>query len=176
MKRTLVIVFIVVVTAGGYALLGAPALVLRDAEYRQSVATTQPLVAALNARVRENPKDLAAYATLGQLLMETGKHTASAEAYRHAVLLSGGDPMLILQYNKALIFAAGGQVSDKAAEGLHMVLKLLPGQPEARYFLAIQSLQAGNAEAAMQEMKALYHELPEDSPLKTIINRQIGRE
>ena len=121
------------------------------------------------------------YAWLGQpetarLMREYENAGSLSEMYRRAVLKSGGDPALILAYNKALIAEAGGEVSDAAKKGLEMVLTLSPGEPEARYLLAIRTLQEGKTKQAMREMKALYHELPENHPLRALMDAQIGRK
>lgn len=122
------------------------------------------------------PVDAAGWAALGQERMEAGRYAESAEAYRRAVLLSGGEPRLVLQHAKSLVFRSGGEVGEDAAGAFALVLVAMPGNPEARYFLALRDLQQGRAEAAMKVFKALYADLPDDAPLKRIMKRQIGRE
>lgn len=168
-------VFVFTLSAGLFLLLSSPEVSLLEAERKADMAAAQPVIDGLEAHLKNHPDDVRAWAKLGEKWMETGRYTASAEAYRHAVLLTEGNPAMILQYNKALIFAARGEVTDDAKRGLQMVLKLDAGNPEARYFLALRQVQDGDLKTAMQEMKSLYHELPEGSPLKEIIDRQIGR-
>lgn len=170
------LLFVIVFTAALYWYLGAPEVVRLEEERQAELEAAKPEIHRLEEELKANPKDAAAWAALGQKYMEIARYTASSEAYRRAVLLSGGHPALILQYNKALIFAANGEVSDKANEGMAMVLKLDPGNPEARYFMALHKFQQGEIPAAMAEIKALYKELPADSPLKAVIDRQIGRK
>lgn len=167
---------ILLITGALYALAGAPGVIRPEAQRRAEVQAAQPEITRLETALRETPEALHAWAQLGRLHMEIGQYISSAEAYRRAVLLSGGEAGLILQYSKALVFAANGEVTDAAKRGLDRVLAQDARNPEARYFLALHALQQGDVPAAMQGMKALYRELPEDSPLKAIINRQIGRE
>lgn len=149
-----------------YLLLGAPETAWDVQKYRAIEAESEPLRVQLAAKER--------WAELGDMEMALLHHNAAAEAYRKAVLKSGGDARLILQYNKALVFAASGTVTDHAKKGFEMVLKMLPKNPEARYFLAVRKMQDGDTEAAMKEMRALFKELPDDSPLKQMMRAQIG--
>lgn len=160
---------------GLYSWIGAPRLLplleARDQAVRHLTAQiTQNL-----ERIKKNSNDLGAWVSLGADFLKTGQIDAAVRAFKQAVLLSGGDPDLILAYAKAQILQADGQVTDNAARGLEMVLMMQPDNPEARYFMAVRKLQAGQTKEAMKEMKALYHALPEDSPVKAMINEQIGR-
>ncbi len=169
------LLFVLAFTAALYAWLGEPNVAWMDYQFQAEVAREQPNIDRLKARVKESPEELIPWVLLGSAYMKTARYAAGAEAYKRAVVLSGGEPGLILQYNKALIFAAGGEVTDEAKKGMEMALKLDPGNPEARYFLAIRKLQDDKAEEAMKDMKSLYKELEPGSPLKMLIDSQIGR-
>lgn len=175
-QRILTGLFVCAFSAAVYAYAGSPSIAMQNMERLQTIRDAKPQIAALQAEVQSHPDRIKAWAKLGEIDMSIGRYSSSAEAWKHAVLLTGGNPAVILQYNKALIFAANGTVTDDAKKGLEMVLKLNPGNPEARYFLALRDLQDGNTQQAMQKMKALYHDLPQDSPIKEIIDRQIGRK
>ena len=108
--------------------------------------------------------------------METSQFSAAANAYKQAVLLSGGNPVFIMAYSRALIMEADGEVTDDAKKSLDIVLVLQPENEEARYFMAVRKLQSGNSREAMTEMKELYKSLADGSPLKAMIDRQIGRQ
>lgn len=160
---------------GLYTLIGAPEIVpmieVRDArlvELKTSIVKNSDLVKA-------DAKNLRAWVALGDDFMETGQYAAAANAFRQSVKLSGGDPALILAYARAMITDEGGKVSDHAKKSLEMVLMQEKDSAEAQYFLIVRKLQDGNAEEAMQEMKALYRSLPDGSPLKDMIDRQRGR-
>ncbi len=126
--------------------------------------------------VKADPKSLGAWVTLGTDFLETGQLDSAVGAFKQAVLLSGGDPTLVLAYAKAQIMRADGKVTDEAKRGLEIVLMLQPQNPDARYFMIVRKLQDGKTEDAMKEMKALYQSLPDGSPVKDMINAQIGRK
>jgi len=162
MKRY-VIIFIGLMSAALYDLLGnAPRL--------QEIAQWQARI--IEARDIQTPT---AWAELGRAYMQARDFADAAQAYKQAVVHSGGAVDLILRYAEALIFAADGNVTDDAARALDAVLQQGPND-EARYFSALRKLQQGDTQTAMRDMKALYRSLPQDAPLRHIINRQIGRE
>jgi len=126
--------------------------------------------------VKTDPKNLNAWVELGQAFLETGQWEAAENALKQAVLLSGGDPVLILAYAKSIMLVAGGTVTDEAKKSLRMVLLQEPKNEEAQYYLALRQLQDGNTKEAMKAMKELYHSLSADSPLKAMIDKQIGKD
>ena len=160
---------------GLYRLVGTPEMVPLLVERELKIIALKENIVKNSELLKANPKNLPAWIDLGQSFIETGQYAAAANALKQAVLLSGGDPRLILAYAKALIMEAGGKVGDDAKKGLEMVLLQGKKNPEARYFLAVRKLQDGKTEQAMKDMKALYRSLPKDSPLKATIDRQIGR-
>ncbi len=160
---------------GVYRFVGNPEVVPMVAEYRQKMETVKTALSENAVAVRKNPKNLPAWIALGQAFMETGQWKSAADAFRQAVVLSNGDPRLILAYARALIFVDEGKVGDGAKKSLEMVILQDKENAEARYFLAVRKLQDGDNEAAMKEMKTLYRSLPENSPLKRMIDAQIGR-
>jgi cytochrome c-type biogenesis protein CcmH len=160
---------------GVYAAVGNSTAVHEVEVHQQKIATASAALVEYSEKVKKNPRDLAAWIALGQAFMETSQWKPAANAFKEAVRLSGGDPRLILAYAKALIFAGDGKVSDHAKKSLEMVVLQDPKNEEARYFLAVRQLQDGNTETAMKNMKELYRSLSEDSPLKQMIDQQIGR-
>lgn len=158
---------------GLYAFIGSPELVPLMEARQERIEDIKASMAKNSALVESDPKNLMAWIALGQAFVETGQWDAAANAFRQAVLLSNGNPELIMAYAKALILGADGQVSDDARKSLEMVLLQEPEHEEARYYLAVRELQDGHTEKAMKMMKALYRSLPDDSPLKETIDRQI---
>jgi cytochrome c-type biogenesis protein CcmH len=160
---------------GIYSLTGSPEIVPLLKEREAELAMLKDAIVRNSEAVKTDPNNLAAWAALGEAFTQTGQYTAAVNAFKQAVLLAKGEPSLILAYARAMILADGGKVSHRAKKSLEMVLMQQPENPEARYFLAIRKLQDGNTQQAMKEMKTLYRSLPEGSPLKGMIDRQIGR-
>jgi cytochrome c-type biogenesis protein CcmH len=178
-RRTIIAVtalFFTAASLGIYAMVGSPQLIPLLEKRQQRINELAAEITDNLAKVKSDPKDLGAWVILGTAFLETGQLDSAVGAFKQAVVLSGGDPALILAYAKAQIMQADGKVTDDAKKGLEMVLMLQKDNPDARYFMALRKLQDGKTQEAMADMKALYHSLPDDSPVKSMINKQIGRE
>lgn len=161
---------------GLYALLGAPKLVPVIAEHNAHMQKLHKDMQAQLDAAEANPRNLDAWVELGRIYMEAGQYKNAAHAFRQAVILSQGHPMVILAYATAMIYDDDGKISDDAKKALDMVLLQQPDNAEARYFLVLRMLQDGQTKQAMKAMKELYRSLPENSPLKGTIDKQIGRK
>jgi cytochrome c-type biogenesis protein CcmH len=168
--------FFMISSAGLYAMLGSPAIVPLLAARQEKLDSLRHTILAMSARVKANAHDLPAWVELGRSFMETAQYSGAANAFRQAVVLSKGNPVLLLAYAQAMIADANGKVTDDAKKALEMCLLQDRGNDEARYWLAVRQLQDGHMEQAMTAMKSLYHSLPDNSPLKAMIDRQIGRK
>lgn len=160
---------------GLYEIFGAPAIIsLLDAR-RQEMARLKADIVSNSGRVKANPNDLAAWVKLGEDFMETGQFDAASNAFREAVVLSNGNPDLIVAYARAQIEAADGKVTPEAKKSLEMVMLQQPRNDMARYYLIVWQLQSGDQALAMEEMKKFYASLPKDSPVRKMIDQEIGK-
>lgn len=158
-----------------YSLIGAPELLPLMEKRQQRLEELKTVIVTRLQEAKADPRNLAAWVELGDSFMETRQYAAAVNAFKQAVLLSQGDSGLILAYARAQILEADGKVTDEAKKGMDMVLLQDHGNAEARYWLIVRKLQDGHTPEAMQEMKALYHSLPADSPVKAMMDRQMGR-
>ncbi len=170
-----VAVLFFVLGLGTYQIVGAPEIVPLLAERDKKLEALKTSITSNSEVVKKDSKNLKAWVALGDDFMQTGQYKAAANAYKQSVLLTAGNPLLILSYARATILSEEGKVGDHAKKSLEMVLLQQPENAEAKYFLTMRKLQDGNTQEAMKDMKALYASLPADSPLKAMIDRQIGR-
>ncbi len=152
-----------------YLVEGAPGLpsqpfATRDQGMRIAIQTAAAEARALEQRLAAAPQDRSGWIDLGQRWSELGEDAKAADAYGHAIGLSGGDPDLTGRYGEALVGANGGTVTDTARAAFEQVLKLRPGDPRARYFLALGNAQAGDDRAALDLWQGLMRDLPADAP------------
>lgn len=159
-----------------YNKFGTPDIVPLMAEREQELAQLKQKIIANSELIKNDPKNMKAWIELGDSFMESNQFSAAANAYKQAVLLSQGNSKLIMSYVQALIIDSGGTVTEEAKKGLEMVRMLEPQNEQAQYFLIMHKVQSGNTGEAMEEMKKLYKSLPDDSPIKDAIDRQIGRK
>lgn len=159
-----------------YDRLGTAEIIPLMVEREVRLNALKEKIAKNSSEVKKNPENIKAWIELGDNFMESSQFSAAANAYKQTILLSKGNPKLIMAYVHALIIEANGSVTEEAKRSLDIVLMLQPENEQARYFAAVQKLQTGNMEEAMKEMKSLYQSLKDGSPLKDAIDRQIGRK
>lgn len=159
-----------------YRQFGTPEILPLLKEREEKLSALKEKIIENSEAVKKDPKDLKAWLALGDNFMESDQFSAAANAYKQGILLTQGNPATIMAYARALILAEGGTVTEEAKKSLDMLLMLEPKNEEARYFEAVYKMQSGDTKNAMQEMKELYKSLPADSPLKDMIDRQIGRK
>ncbi|MDE3016000.1 MAG: hypothetical protein KGI29_03660 [Pseudomonadota bacterium] len=160
---------------GMYEMFGAPGIIPLLAARQAEMARLKEDIVSNSQRVKTDPKNLAAWVKLGEDFMETGQFDAAANAFRQAVVLARGNPNIIVAYARAQIEAAGGKVTASAKKSLEMALLQQPKNEMARYYLIVWQLQNGQTAQAMQAMKKFYASLPKDSPVKTMIDAEIGK-
>lgn len=169
----------VIITFGSvslYAVFGGARVVPLVFAHQQRLEELKLEIAKHSQILVNNPENLEAWLSLAQAYSAGGDYAEAARGFKQAVLLSRGHPRIIAAYAEALVMQAGGTVTMQAKKSLDIALMISPDLPLARYYQAIWLLQNNRAEEAMQTMKTLYRELPDDSNLKIRINELIGRE
>ena len=168
--------FLVVGSVGVYSIFGTPQIIPALEKRQMRLDELKADISKNYEAAKQDPKNLEAFVSLGDDFMETSQFNAAKNAYKQAILLSGGNPIIIMGYTRAIIAESDGKVTDEAEKSLKMLLIMDDKNYEARYFMILKKLQDSNTGEAIKEMKALYQDLPADSPLKDIIDRQIGRK
>jgi len=178
-RRIFSAVIIAIFCVGSFGLyyqFGSPEVMPLLAERSEKLAQLKEKITINSELLKKDPKNLKAWVEMGDSFMETSQFKAAANAYKQAILISQGNPELIMAYVHALIIEADGTVTKEAKKSLEMVHLLQPENEEANYFLAMYKMQSGDSKGAMEDMKKLYRSLSDDSPIKALIDRQIGRK
>ncbi len=130
-----------------YLLLGQPQmpdepLASRDAA-AHAAGDIEAAVAGVEAHLIAKPDDGKGWAVLAPVYMRLERYEDAAHAYSEALRLLGEDPARRAAYGEALVAAAGGVVTDKAREAFAKAVAEQPGQPQARFYLALAAEQDG---------------------------------
>ena len=167
--------FVLYLNLGSPELPGQP-FAERQAERSQAVddPAVQTRVAELAEHLRQNPEDLEAWLALAESYIALERYDSAANAYRHAILLAQGRPDLFSVYGESLVLANDGQVTGEARTAFGQALAAAPGEPRARYYLALAEAQAGNPRAALQMWVDLAADSPPDAPWLPILDQRIG--
>ena len=101
---------------------------------------------------------------IAPVYMRLERYEDAARAYSEALRLLGEDAARRAAYGEALVAAAGGVVTDKAREAFEKALAEEPGQPQARFYLALAAEQDGKTDEAIRAYEALVADAPPDAP------------
>jgi cytochrome c-type biogenesis protein CcmH len=151
-----------------YALLGQPQMPDEPLASREPAAHAagdiEAAVAGVEAHLIAKPDDGKGWAVLAPVYMRLERYEDAAHAYSEALRLLGEDPFRRAAYGEALVAAAGGVVTDKAREAFARALAEQPGQPQARFYLALAAEQDGKTADAIRAYDALAADATPDAP------------
>jgi cytochrome c-type biogenesis protein CcmH len=132
------------------------------------------LVEQLQAKLKENPRDVDGWLLLARSERTIDKLPEAAEAYLRALALSGGRPDIASAYGELLIEIAQGVVTPAALDLFHQALAREPGEPRARFYLGLAKAQSGDSKGALADWSALLADAPPDAPYIPAVREQIA--
>jgi len=182
-ERTLLIValgIVAVVTLAGtglYLKIGRPDVpgtsALKGAAGPASMATTGgdhpngevgAMIAQLEAQMQQRPDNAEGWRMLGWSYMQTGRNAEAATAYGKAAALDPNNAEYLSAQGEATVLASDGSVTPAAEAAFKRAVAADPGDPRARYYLAVGKDQRGDQEGAMNDWVALLKSAPPDAP------------
>lgn len=163
-----------------YLLAGNPGLAPNSTQAQVTGADEEhldmtALTAQLAARLQKSSDDIQGWMLLGRSFMNLGDTAKSVEAYRKALALTEGKPapMVLAEFAEALVNSGDGQVGEEAATAFHRVLEIMPGEPRARFYLALQRAQSGDVKGAIDDWVALIKSAPPGAPWVAGVRAQV---
>jgi cytochrome c-type biogenesis protein CcmH len=161
-----------------YARLGQPTLPDEPLASRkvapQSNGEIEAAVAAVEARLIAKPDDGKGWAVIAPVYMRLERYAEAAHAYAEALRLLSEEPLRRSAYGEALVAAAGGVVTDEARQAFDRALTDQPGQPQARYYLALAAEQDGKKADAIRDYQSLLADSPPDAPWRSMVNAHLA--
>ena len=142
----------------------AAASVTAEASAAQN-AEADKAIAEINARLRADPKDVAALQALGTVSLQAQRFPQAVDAFRKAVAIKPGESSLWSSLGASLVMAEpSNRFPPAARDAFTKALAIDANDPRARYFLAIARDTDGDAKGALQNLFALLEESPADAP------------
>jgi cytochrome c-type biogenesis protein CcmH len=161
-----------------YARLGQPMLPDEPLASRkvapQSNGGIEAAVAAVEARLVTNPDDGKGWAVIAPVYVRLERYAEAAHAYAEALRLLGEEPLRRAAYGEALVAAAGGVVTDDARQAFDRALTDQPGQPQARYYLALAAEQDGKKADAIKDYQSLLADSAPDARWRSMVNAHLA--
>jgi cytochrome c-type biogenesis protein CcmH len=121
------------------------------------------MIADLEAKTRQTPKDADAWQALGWAYMHLSRFGDAMGAYKHAVSLNPADNESLSALAEATVQANGGKISPAALTGFRRVLSATPSDPRARFYLALFKDQQGDHRGAVADWIKLLKTAPSDA-------------
>ena len=161
-----------------YARLGQPTMPDEPLASRQIGPQTngeiEAAVAAVEKRLIAKPDDGKGWAVIAPVYMRLERYSDAAHAYAEALRLLGEDPLRRSAYGEALVAAAGGVVTDEARQQFDRALTEQPGQPQARFYLALATEQDGKKADAIRDYQSLLADSPPDAPWRSVVSARLA--
>ncbi len=169
------VTLVALAATGLYATMGQPELTDDSAAppppQQQDVSTPShpmgdvtAMIGQLEAKLRQSPNDSEGWRMLGWSYMHTNRAADAAKAYARAAALAPGNGDYLSSEGEALTSAANGTVTPDALKAFQDALAAAPGDPRARYFLALYKDQQGDHKGAMADWIALLKSAPPNAP------------
>jgi cytochrome c-type biogenesis protein CcmH len=156
------------VSWGLYLSLGSPDLPSQPLAERlarnPADSSIDELVARAEAHLAANPDDGRGWDVLAPIYLRMGRAEDAVAAYTRALRLQGDSAGRQAGLGEAVVSAAGGVVSVEAQQAFERALALEPGQPKARFYLAMGLAQDGKSDEAAAGWHSMVADLPADSP------------
>ena len=146
----------------------------RRAPAPQTNGDIEAAVAKVEAHLIANPDDGKGWAVIAPVYMRLGRYDDAAKAYAEALRLLGEDPLRRADYGEALVAAAGGIVTGEAREAFEQALAEQPGQPQARFYLALAAEQDGKKAEAMRAYEKLLADSPPEAPWRGVVSERLA--
>lgn len=143
------------------------------AEQRAAPPNIVAAVAHLAENLKAHPEDMGGWVLLAQSLDKLGRSGESLEAWRKAASLAPEDAEIQGNYAEALIAGQDGLVSKEARRCFEAVLAHHPGDPRARFFLALAQAQGGDFQGAAAGWRALLADSPADAPWVPMVRERL---
>ena len=167
---------------GLYAWLGSPgttgsaggaAVAERAAPGQQGdLPDIQTMITRLKGRLAEQPKDIDGWITLGQSYMAIGQFREAVGAFDRALEIRDDLPFVNAARGEALVFGAEGRITQEARAAFERTLEGDPGEPRARFYLAMAAEQDGEPRKALDGLVALLSDAPPGAEWAEAVRRR----
>jgi cytochrome c-type biogenesis protein CcmH len=161
-----------------YGLIGRPALPDEPLASRRigphGADQIEAAVAAVEARLAARPDDGKGWAVIAPVYMRLERFSDAAHAYAEALRLLGEDPSRRAAYGEALVAEAGGVVTEEARKAFDRALADEPGQPEARFYVALAAEQDGRKADAIRDYQSLLTDSPPAAQWRQMVNARLA--
>jgi len=128
----------------------------------------------LAAKLKANPNNPQGWLMYARTEAMLGNWQTGADAYSHVIALGQADADVFAGYGEMLVLGADGIVGPPARAAFASALQKDAKEDVARYYLALADAQAGESRRAIEAWLALAADIPDDSPMREALGRQVA--
>jgi cytochrome c-type biogenesis protein CcmH len=161
-------------TVGLYLAYGSPDTFSAAGGRSVDNAQIGGLIAEVEQRLRERPEDGRGWDVIAPIYLKLGRFREAADAYQRAARFEGETLHRLSGLAAATVLAANGRVGVEAQRAYEKILRIEPGNVEARYGLALAKEQDGKLDLALVDYKRLLSEAPADAPWRGAIEERVA--
>ncbi|WP_275789860.1 c-type cytochrome biogenesis protein CcmI [Pararhizobium gei] len=132
------------------------------------------LIARAEQALAANPEDGAGWDVLAPIYYRTGRTAEAAAAFSNALRILGDTPQRLGGLAESLIALSGGAVTPDAQDALKKLLAIEPGDPRARFYMALALEQEGKTGAAIAAFDDIIRTSPNDAPWLPLVNQHVA--
>jgi cytochrome c-type biogenesis protein CcmH len=133
------------------------------------------LVARAERHLAQNPEDGGGWDVLAPIYFKTLRLGDAELAYRNALRILGPSAERLTGLGETLVAGNDGIVIEAARDAFAQAEQLKPGNPRARFYLALSLEQAGKAQEARAAFAALEADAPAGAPWLPLVREHIAR-
>jgi cytochrome c-type biogenesis protein CcmH len=164
------VVFIGAMSGSMYHFIGTPG----GESATPELAGIEEMVAGLDARMRQNPDDLAGWKMLGRSYSQLGQYDEAIEAFEHAVELeSATDGQTLVDLGEAIWMRDQRSVTGRASELFENALAVSPGNPKALFYGGLAAIERGERFLAADRWEALLATSPPED-IRGVLRQRIA--
>jgi len=135
-----------------YSELGTPV----DTSGPPAVASVDEMVRSLDARLQENPDDLAGWKMLARSYMQLENLPKAIAAFEHAVALeASGNADTLISLGEAVFMNDRSSITGRAGQLFEGAIALAPDNPKALFFGGLAAAQRGDIDLAADRWETL---------------------
>lgn len=162
------ILVIPAVSFGLYSLIGNPSLPDEPLAARLSAPPgkldVNVVLAKIEQHLIQNPNDGRGWELIAPVYLRLGEPNKAAHAYAEAIRTLGDTSDRETALGTALVYAQGGQVSDRARKAFETAQRLDPKAPGPQFYLGVAAQQDGQKDQAIKIWDKLLASSPPNAP------------
>lgn len=181
-RRAVTVGVILLLPLGAVALygrLGSPGMpdvpLAERASTPLEARSIDTLVTQVETHLEANPEDGRGWEIVAPVYLRLGRYEDAVKARRNALRLNGATAGREADLGEALVYVAGGVVTQEAKEAFERALALDAQEVKARYFVGLAAEQDGEREKAAALWRALLADAAPDAPWADLVRRALAR-